>query len=74
MGGISRLGSPALHNAGAYRLQIVGAGSPSLFTSSAHDNWFTVVVLRADCPQRVPDFVCLWYDKGKGRPKTRLDI
>ena len=66
MGGISRLGSPALHNAGAYRLQIVGAGN-------LH-SWFTMVVLRADCPQRVPDFVCLWYDKGRGRPKTRLDI
>ena len=26
MGGISHLGSPALHIAGAYRLQIVGAG------------------------------------------------
>ena len=26
MGGISRLGSPTLHIAGTYRLQIVGAG------------------------------------------------
>ena len=29
---------------------------------------------RLDCPKRVPDFVCLWYGKGRGRPKIRQDI
>ena len=31
-------------------------------------------VLQTDCPKIVPDFVRLWYDKGRGRPKTRQDI
>ena len=29
---------------------------------------------KLDCSKRVPDFVCLWYGKGRGRPKTRQDI
>ena len=74
MGGISHLGSPALHNAGAYRLQIVGAGKRhSSHRHAAHDAWSTMVVPQTDYKLRVPDFCVLmvWQRKRPAKDKTR---